>query len=180
MAGGAADDSGTGAVDDTGTDAAGDAGSGAGGGGTDADVVRLATAVERFTRVLRRLTAPDGMSLTTVATLVRLDDLGPHRLSELAAAEGVTQPGMTQLVSRLEREGLAQRRGDPADGRVVVVEITAAGRESILRRRRERAGKLSGLLADLPAEDRAAITRSLEVLDRLAGRLSGPPAGSAG
>jgi DNA-binding MarR family transcriptional regulator len=33
---------------------------------------------------------------------------------------------MTQLITRLEKEGLARRDGDPADGRAVVVSITEA------------------------------------------------------
>jgi DNA-binding MarR family transcriptional regulator len=63
------------------------------------------------------------------------------------------------------------RGSDPTDRRVALVEITPAGREVVLRRRRERVEALSELLAALPAEDRAAIIRSLEVVDRLAQRL---------
>jgi DNA-binding MarR family transcriptional regulator len=98
-----------------------------------------------------------------------LERSGAHRLSDLAVAEGVTQPGMTQLVSRLERDGLAERRPDPADGRVVVVRITAAGREFVRRRRATRAQRLSELLAHVPPADRAALVGALPALDRLAG-----------
>jgi DNA-binding MarR family transcriptional regulator len=132
----------------------------------------VVTALERFVRVLRRLTAPDGLSLTAASTLFRLEEFGAYRLSDLAVAEGVTQPGMTQLVSRLERDGLAERRSDPTDRRVVVVEITAAGRERMLHRRQARAEKLSELLADLSPEDRAAIMRAVQVADGLAERSS--------
>jgi DNA-binding MarR family transcriptional regulator len=116
-----------------------------------------------------RLTPADGTSLTAASTLRRLEQSGPHRLCDLAVAEGVTQPAMTQLVSRLERGGLATRGGDPADGRVVVVRITAAGRELLRRRRAARADRLSGLLADLDPADRAAIVAALPALDRLGG-----------
>jgi len=57
-----------------------------------------------------------------------LDQNGPHRLSELAVREGVSQPAMTSLVSRLERDGYAKRRPDPADARVVVVHLTKGRR----------------------------------------------------
>ncbi|ASW57609.1 hypothetical protein CIK06_11305 [Plantactinospora sp. KBS50] len=130
-------------------------------------------------RLLRRATSPDGLSLTAASVLSRLDDLGPHRLSDLAVAEGVTQPAMTQLVSRLERDALAERAGDPADGRVVLVGITAAGRDRIRARRRARAERLRGLLAGLPAEDRAALARSLRIADRLTGSVADPVAGQA-
>ncbi|GAA3757799.1 hypothetical protein GCM10022225_48820 [Plantactinospora mayteni] len=65
---------------------------------------------------------------------------------------------MTQLITRLERDGLAERRSDPADRRVVVVAITATGRDLVRRRRQARAEKLSALLADVSAEERAAIS----------------------
>ena len=135
---------------------------------------QLVTGFERLMRQLRRLTAPDGLSLTAASTLARLAELGAQRISDLAVAEGVTQPAMTQLVTRLEQQGLAERRSDPADGRVVVVEITGAGRERMVDRRRRRAEKLAELLADLSAEDRASIVRALQVADRLAAQPSKP------
>ena len=76
----------------------------------DPDLLRTVNSFDRVLRLLRRLTTPDGLSLTAASTLYRLDEFGAHRLSDLAVAEGVTQPGMTQLVSRLQRDGLAERR----------------------------------------------------------------------
>ncbi|RKR90449.1 DNA-binding MarR family transcriptional regulator [Micromonospora pisi] len=137
---------------------------------SDPDLLRTVTSFDRVLRLLRRLTTPDGLSLTAASTLYRLDEFGAHRLSDLAVAEGVTQPGMTQLVSRLQRDGLAVRGGDPADGRVVVVEITEAGRELVRDRRTTRARMLAELLADLSAPEREAVVTSLRVLDRLAER----------
>jgi DNA-binding MarR family transcriptional regulator len=37
------------------------------------------------------------------------------RLTALAAAEDTSQPAMTQLVQRMERQGLLQRLSDPAN-----------------------------------------------------------------
>lgn len=50
-------------------------------------------------------TALDGGAVE--ATLDRLFT-ALRRLSDLAVREGVTQPAMTQLVSRLERDGLVR------------------------------------------------------------------------
>jgi DNA-binding MarR family transcriptional regulator len=132
------------------------------------DVAVLTLTFERLYEALRRLTPADGLSLTASSTLRRLQRSGPHRLSDLAAAEQVTQPAMTQLVSRLEREGLAQRRGDPADGRVVLVHLTEAGEHQVRRRRTTRARRLGDLLERLPAADRDAVIAALPGLDRLA------------
>jgi DNA-binding MarR family transcriptional regulator len=80
---------------------------------------------------------------------------------------------MTQLVSRLERAGLAERRTDPADGRVVVVGITDTGRDLLRERREARAGRLFDLMVGLDEADRAAIMAALPAFDRLADLL--PP-----
>jgi DNA-binding MarR family transcriptional regulator len=53
---------------------------------------------------------------------------GPRRVTELAELEGVAQPTMTLLIKRLEERGWVTREGLPADGRVVMVNITETGR----------------------------------------------------
>jgi len=134
----------------------------------DADQLQLVKSFERLFALLRRLNPQQDLSLTAASTLRTLERHGPHRLSDLASAEGVTQPAMTQLVSRLERTGLAERRTDPADGRVVVVDIADAGRDLLRERREARAGKLAALMAELDDADRAAIMAALPAFDRLA------------
>ena len=71
-----------------------------------ADAELLATGVfEQVVRLLRTLTTAGGLSFAAAATLSRVVTSGPCRLTDLAAAEALSQPGMTQLVSRLERDG---------------------------------------------------------------------------
>jgi DNA-binding MarR family transcriptional regulator len=53
---------------------------------------------------------------------------GPRRITELAELVGVAQPTMTVLIKRLEHSGWVARKGLPEDGRVVMVNITDAGR----------------------------------------------------
>jgi DNA-binding MarR family transcriptional regulator len=131
------------------------------------DRIAFTVTLERLFILLRRI-GPADLSLTTVSTLHALDRDGPRRLTDLACGEGLTQPGMTQLVSRLERDGLARRCTDPSDGRVVLVQITTAGQELLRRRRIERAEQLAGLVDGLDAGDAAAIAAALPALDRLA------------
>jgi len=136
--------------------------------------VPIAETFERVFGLLRRALPPDDLSLTAASTLHRLEQHGDRRLTELAGLEGVTQPAMTQLVSRLERSGLVVRRADPLDGRVVLVQITPDGLGVLRRRRAIRAARLTSLLAGLSEADRSAITAALPALDRLAG-LAPPP-----
>ena len=123
--------------------------------------------LERLIRLLLWLSPKSGLSLTATATLGTLERTGPHRLTSLAAREGVTQPAMTQLIARLEHAGLVSRAPDPADGRVVEVHITGEGAALVARRRAVRAERLAGILARLSPEDRAALAAALPAIDAL-------------
>ena len=127
----------------------------------------LAKSLERVFTMLRRIADTQEISLTTAATLRMLELSGPCRLSELAVSEGITQPAMTQLVTRLERDGLAARGGDASDARVVLVDITDAGRDLLRERREERATRLSDLLDALPAADRDTVLAAVPALNLL-------------
>lgn len=128
-------------------------------------------AFEEVVRFFRRLSPDTGLSLTAVATLSSLDRNGPARLTELAVQQGVTQPAMTQLVTRLQDTGLAERRPDAADGRVVLVHITDTGRAELVRRRAVRTARLGELFDRLTEDQQAALVAALpavEALTRLA------------
>lgn len=135
------------------------------------EAMELGVALDRITAWTRRHVAePDGMSMTARYTLGRLLDDGAHRLSDLARLEGVTQPGMTTLVNRLEAQGLVRRSPDPADGRAVLVGITEAGARFLQGRRSERARALARQIADLPDADRRALIAVLPSLRALTAR----------
>jgi DNA-binding MarR family transcriptional regulator len=128
----------------------------------------IASGLERVITLLRLIRSPLGdMNLTTSSTLSRLAAAGPKRLGDLAVDESVTQPAMTQLVSRLEGQGLAERRRQPEDQRVVMVHITEAGRQLIHEVRTNRASTVSELLITMGAEDERAIAAALPALGRL-------------
>jgi DNA-binding MarR family transcriptional regulator len=129
--------------------------------------VTLAADLDRIMRLYRTLTPPGGLSLTAVATLAAIEGLGPQRLTALAASEGVTQPAMTQLISRLEDAGLVRRESDPDDGRVVLVTITGEGRATLAHRRQGRAARLAAVLAQLSPEHLAALSAAQPALEAL-------------
>ena len=128
----------------------------------------LAASLERVVGLLRGLSHPSGLSMTAASTLSTLERSGPRRLTQLASLAGVTQPAMTQLISRLEDDGLVRREADPVDGRVVQVTVTDDGKATLARRRARRAEKLAVLLTELSPEHRAALTAALPALDALA------------
>ncbi len=133
--------------------------------------LELAESLDPLLRLLLRGASAGQLSIPTAATLSRLIHHGPQRLTELATAEGVSQPGMTQLVSRLEQGGFARRCADDGDARVVLVEATDAGRALAQRRRQERAAILNDLVAELDDADQQAISAAVPALTRLAARV---------
>jgi DNA-binding MarR family transcriptional regulator len=119
--------------------------------------------VRALTSVLRREMRA-GLSLPALYVLVRLRDEGPQRVTDLAAAEQVTQPAMTALVGRLERRGLLTRGPDPDDGRVVRVTITPDGARLLDEVRARRAQRLAERVESLSPEHREALRRAVPAL----------------
>jgi DNA-binding MarR family transcriptional regulator len=132
---------------------------------TGADVLPV---VSRLLRLLRQTGTSDGLSPVASAVVGRLSRNGAERLSDLARSQGASQPGMTQLVGRLERDGLVSRAPDPYDGRGVLVEITQRGREALDRLESDYSAVLDALLGRLDEADRQAIGAALAALMRLA------------
>ncbi|WP_131742638.1 MarR family winged helix-turn-helix transcriptional regulator [Actinomadura roseirufa] len=134
----------------------------------DLDADAFATAIEDFNRFYIRLPVLEKLPFTTLSVLDTLATGGPVRLTDLTRSEQISQPGVTQLVTRLERDGLVERRPDPRDGRAVLVHITEEGRRIVRARRDDRARHLVPLIARLSAEQRRAIAGALPALGQLA------------
>ena len=107
------------------------------------------------------------LSRTAASVLATLRDAGPQRITALAAAEAVSQPSMTALVGRLERDGLAERIDDPTDARAVLARLTDHGRERLEARRAGRTARLQERLQALDPDERGALTAALPVLRKL-------------
>jgi DNA-binding MarR family transcriptional regulator len=110
---------------------------------------------------------PRDTSLTSLSTLATLDRTGPRRITDLAVIEGVTQPSMTVLVRSLERSGLVERRGDPADKRVALIAMTVKGTELLRARRRAGAEAFEQLIQKLSADEVATLIVALPALEHL-------------
>jgi DNA-binding MarR family transcriptional regulator len=104
-----------------------------------------------------------GTNLTSRTVLATLDAEGPVRLTALAAAIGVSQPSMTQLVGRLERENLVIRLIDPEDARATLVAITDSGRALRAELIQAELERLAELLDTLSPHDEATLSLALRV-----------------
>ncbi len=104
------------------------------------------------------------MALSSLDRLIRQ---GPQRVTDLVAAERISQPGMTGLIGRMEEAGLVTRGPDPRDGRATLVTATEAGVDYLRRLHRERAGAIESRLQRLPAAHRQALTQAFAAIDAL-------------
>lgn len=132
------------------------------------DVAAFAVAVEAFNEVFIRLPGVGRHSFTTLSVLHTLARTGSARITELTATEQVTTSAITQLVTRLEHDGLVRRRPDPSDGRATLVHITAAGQEVVDARRAERVARLTPLVDELTAQERQELAAAVPALRRMA------------
>jgi DNA-binding MarR family transcriptional regulator len=132
------------------------------------DPGEMAAVVEEFNGFYIRLPSIQRLSFTTLSVLHTLARRSPLRLGELTATEQVTQSAITQMVTRLENDGLVERRPDPRDGRAVLVHITPAGAEVVAARHADRVARLAPILQRLSAEERSAIAAALPALRRVA------------
>ena len=124
----------------------------------------LAAAITDVARLLIR----EGVHVnrTALSVLATLRS-GPRRITDLAACEFVSQPGMTTLVSRLEDEGWARRIPDPTDGRAVNVVITKAGERMLEEAIAARTEVLRKRIARLSTDERRALADAIAALGTL-------------
>lgn len=122
--------------------------------------------------LLRRLRVEDkamGLSAPRASALSVLVFRGPVTMSALAEAEQVRRPTITRLVDSLERRGLVRRVSHAEDGRVQLVEATAAGKRLLQKGRARRVERLMHDIAHLPSEDQRILARAAELMEGLRG-----------
>jgi DNA-binding MarR family transcriptional regulator len=88
----------------------------------------LVLAVDRYRARVGRQRGLDPRAVTAMAHL-RLD--GPQTPGELARRLAITTASATDLVDRLHKLGLAERRAHPGDRRKLLVDLTDDGRGAI-------------------------------------------------
>jgi DNA-binding MarR family transcriptional regulator len=107
-------------------------------------------------------TGPDAVEPGQMDTLDLLVQRPAWRMSDLADALRVDPSTATRAVQRLERIGLAERRSSAADGRVVMVSSTGAGRDRHAQLADLRAQMMDRLLAAFDADEQAQLAALLE------------------
>ncbi|WP_296571760.1 MarR family transcriptional regulator [Phreatobacter sp.] len=75
----------------------------------------------------------DGLDVTPVqyAALAKLHDLGPTSQNQLGRLVGIDPATMFGVAGRLAKRGLVSPSVDPNDARLVLLELTATGRDTV-------------------------------------------------
>jgi DNA-binding MarR family transcriptional regulator len=124
----------------------------------------LATLLVRLSRrvngVFAQASGRYGLTATQARMLCILVEQ-PRGMSELAGILGVEKAGITGLVDRAERRGLAERTPMPGDRRATYVRLTTAGKQAAVSVHNEVCAELEALASDLPAPERERLRRSL-------------------
>ena len=120
--------------------------------------------------LLRRVREADGRAMgispARASALSVLVFGGARSLTELAAAEQVTNATMSKLVTAMEVEGLVRRYPDVNDARSIRIEATPKARRILERGRARRLDLLERLLTEATDAEIDAVRTAAEVLGR--------------
>ncbi|MFD6184275.1 MarR family winged helix-turn-helix transcriptional regulator [Streptomyces goshikiensis] len=153
------------------TASASDRADSAGTGGPDSSNGVLAEQLLRLTRRLHRIQKRHLEPLGITPAQSRLLRLVSHydggeapRMADLAARLEVVPRAVTTLVDGLEAADCVRRAPDPANRRVIRIELTETGRATLRRLRNARTDAAEEILAPLTAEQREVLGGLLNAL----------------
>ena len=102
-----------------------------------------------------------GLSLAKLIALKALSDAGESLpLTQLAERLSCVKSNITQLVDRLEADGLVERQSDPHDRRTRLAALTGAGRKACqdgMRLQKETERRMLGRLTSVEAQQLAEL-----------------------
>jgi DNA-binding MarR family transcriptional regulator len=130
---------------------------------------RLRPVLLKLARELRREIHSLGVTGTHVSLLVAIRNRPGIGVNALAARERVSVPGMSKVVSRLERQGLVERTPSGEDRRRVGLRVTSDGERVLRSVKSKRTAWLAARLRDLTPDQLAAIDAAIEPLAALLG-----------
>jgi DNA-binding MarR family transcriptional regulator len=127
---------------------------------------RLRLSATRLARRLRQESA-SGRTPSQLSALASIEQHGPLTLGTLADHERVAPPTITNIVAKLEADGLVSRHIDQADRRFARVTVTDAGRALTAEIRRRKTTWLAGRISALDPEQQTQLAAALDALDAL-------------
>jgi DNA-binding MarR family transcriptional regulator len=92
----------------------------------------LRRAHQNATKIFNAVMGEHGVTPTQFAALAKLDDCGRVSQNELGRLTAMDPATISGVVNRLNRQGYVSQSPDPDDARLVMVELTEAGRRATL------------------------------------------------
>jgi MarR family 2-MHQ and catechol resistance regulon transcriptional repressor len=114
----------------------------------------------------RRSVEAMGLCLSDFGALEALLHKGPLPVNTLGKKILISSGSMTTAIDRLERRGLAERKGSPTDRRARIAHLTAKGTELIRRLFAQHARDMERAFARLDGAERDALAGLLRKLAR--------------
>jgi DNA-binding MarR family transcriptional regulator len=128
----------------------------------------LRVVLGKLKRRLREHANKGDLTLSQMAVLGYLDREGPSTVTALARAEGVRPQSMGATVAALEEAGLVSGTPHPADGRQIVLSLTAAAIEWIRASRAAREDWLSqAIRSHLTPSEQDDLAKAATLLRRI-------------
>ncbi|MGS1096604.1 MarR family winged helix-turn-helix transcriptional regulator (plasmid) [Aquamicrobium terrae] len=124
-------------------------------------------------RAVDRALAPHGLKYPTYAVLATIRAYGaPYHMSpsELLSTLLLSSGGLSNLLRRMEKDGLIRRRADKRDGRGVIVELTEKGIAAADAAMVDHAAVEHELCSCLPPDLHEAVARGLGMMITVAER----------
>jgi DNA-binding MarR family transcriptional regulator len=132
------------------------------------DVERVLDGYRQLIQILSAARTPElpdsSVTMAQMRVLMLLAGVGETRMSELAAALGVSLSTASGLVDRLVESHLVARHTDSVDRRQVLVSLSADGAAFLDHFQELGLAHLRELLAQLSPTDVATVRRSVDVL----------------
>ena len=116
-----------------------------------------------------------GLSMSQVTVLTHIYFHGSCEIAPLVEMLEVSKAGTGQLLERMEQQGLIERSVAPNDHRARRVSLTPSGCQIVEESITARQAWMNDLLAEVPVEQHAAITQSLQILTLAASKLENTP-----
>lgn len=148
-------------------------------GEDDEEIAEALGCVRALVQVLsdaaRTVETKTGLTNAQLFLLWQIRDGREVTVNDLAALAMTSQSTVSIVLSRLERKGLVKRARSPADGRRVILGLTAAGKQILRRAPKPATSEVIRALHRLRPEDLRAVCRGLRALGRELGSDSGTP-----
>lgn len=119
---------------------------------------------QRATGIFNAVMADHDVTPTQFAALAKLDDLGRVSQNELGRLTAMDPATIWGVISRLSKRGYVAQSSDPADGRLVILELTPEGSTAVQAMKTRAAEVSRRTLEELDAAETAELIALLRRL----------------